>query len=308
MPRLFVYGDAALDIRLQTDEFPQLGGDVSVSSLDFLPGGSASNCAAVASRLGAAVSLIGVTGDDDRAQTLIDDLAEHGVDLTHMRHVVGAPGIILAVIGAHGERTFFSYRGVNASHPYGELPSALFGEGDILHISGYTFQTEHSRKTAHQLIERAKLQPNCYVSLDPSYLFARDWKDAMLLASLDYCFPNREEAYLMTTERDPERAAAHLRRAGVKTVIIKLGAEGCYVASDDVTTYLPAYTTAHVIDTIGAGDAFCGGFFSSRLAGHDACESARIGMAAAAYVIAVAGGHAGAPTLEQVQRLMQNQL
>jgi sugar/nucleoside kinase (ribokinase family) len=306
MPHLFVYGDAALDIRLQTDDFPQPGGDVSVSALDFLPGGSASNCAVVAAQLGTPTRLIGVTGDDARAQVLIDDLRQHGVDLTHLRCIQGAPGIILAVIGAHGERTFFSYRGVNATHSYGELPSVLFGIGDILHISGYTFQTEHSRATAYQLIERAKVQMNCRLSLDPSYLFARDWKDPALLASLDFCFPNREEAYLMTGERDPERAADSLRTAGVKTVVIKLGEQGCYVASQPINAYLPACTASQVVDTIGAGDAFCGGFLSAILAGQDEHYAARLGMATAAYVIAVAGGHAGAPTLNQALQLMNN--
>ena len=307
MSHLVVYGDAALDIRLQTDDFPQPGGDVSVSSLDFLPGGSASNCAVVAAQLGTSTRLIGVTGDDARAQTLIDDLTQHGVDLTHVRQVHGAPGIILAVIGTHGERTFLSYRGVNATHSYGELPSTLFESGDILHISGYTFQTEHSRATAYQLIERAKAQPDCRVSLDPSYQFARDWKDPAFLASLDFCFPNREEAYLMTGEREPERAAIRLRGAGVQTVVIKLGEQGCYVASPTISAYLPACIASHVVDTIGAGDAFCGGFLSAILTGQDEQYAARLGMAAAACVIAVAGGHAGAPTLEQALQMMATQ-
>ncbi|MBX3081542.1 MAG: carbohydrate kinase family protein [Anaerolineae bacterium] len=304
MPSLFVYGDAALDIRLQTDDFPQLGGDVEVSSLDFLPGGSASNCAVVAARLGATVNLIGITGTDARAQVLIDDLAQHGIDLTYLRQVNGAPGVILAVIGAHGERTFFSYRGVNATCTYGELPPTLFGHGDILHISGYTFQTAHSRATAYALIERARAQSDCHISLDPSYLSARDWKDPDLFATLDFCFPNREEAYLMTGERDPERAAEQLRAAGVKTVAIKLGDQGCYVTSAHGSAHLPAYTADQVVDTIGAGDAFCGGFLCAILAGEGEQDAARLGMAAAAYVIAVAGGHAGAPTREQALRLM----
>lgn len=303
MGRLIVYGDAALDIRAQTTEYPRAGSDAQVSALSFLPGGSAANCAAVAARLGTTTEFVGLLGDDQRAQFLLDDLSSFGVGLTHVHQRPGSPGVIIAIVGAEGQYTFFSYRGVTADQPYGDLPPNLFRAGDCLHLSGYCFQTPYSAATAQALMAEAD---HCGVpiSLDPSYLFARDTAEAAWLGQIVRIFPNREEAALLTGETEPERAAAAFHQRGIGTVAIKLGEVGCYVSSISAGSvpkgiYLPAYPTAKVVDTIGAGDAFCAGFLSAQLQGLPAPMAARLGMATAAHVVGAAGGHGGAPTLAE---------
>jgi sugar/nucleoside kinase (ribokinase family) len=303
MARLIVYGDAALDIRAQTTEFPTPGGDAQVSALSFLPGGSAANCAAVAARLGTTAEFVGLVGDDERAQFLLNDLRSYGVGLTHVRQRPGSPGVIIAIVGMDGQYTFLSYRGVTADQPYGDLPPTLLQAGDRLHLSGYCFQTTHSAATAHSLMVEA-IRCGVSISLDPSYLFARDTANAAWLGQIATIFPNREEATLLTGETAPERAAAAFHQRGIGTVAIKLGGAGCYVsvAQADAApsvAHLPAYPALQVVDTIGAGDAFCAGFLSAQLRGLTAQAAARLGMATAAHVVGAAGGHGGAPMIHE---------
>ena len=297
--KLVTFGDLNLDVCLDIPAFPQAGQDAVVDRLVLLPGGSAANCAVAAARLGVAVTFIGITGRDPLSRMLAEDLRASGVDTRHLRQSAHLPGIIIAVNEASGERTFFSYRGANALTEYGPLPPDLLAPGDVLHLSGYSLQSGHSRVTALALIEQAGAV-GARVSLDPSFHFAGDQTASALLPHLAFIFPNQDEARLLTGIPDPQEAAARLRKAGVQTVVITLGAMGCYVDCQDAQTLLPVYPVAHIADSVGAGDAFCGGFLAATIYGLNAVDAAHVGQAVAALVIGQAGGHQGAPTLESL--------
>ncbi len=298
MTRLYVYGDLNADICLHARTFPQPGQDSVVDDLAILPGGSAANCAATAARLGVSVELIGVTGQDALSEILVADLAASGVGLAHLQRVEAPPGVIVAIISDPGERTFFSYRGANAL-PVQTETMVRFQGGDILHLSGYSFQDANSRAAATRLMAQARAE-QARLSLDPSFQFARDPRALTLIGGVDFLFPNEVEARLLTGETDPARAAARLHERGAGTVVLKLGAAGCFLYTAKLQESILAYPVARVADTIGAGDAFCGGFLAGILWGLDEGLSARVGNVAAACVIEQQGGHQGAPRLDEV--------
>lgn len=304
---LFVYGDVNRDLCLTVREMPLSGGDAEVTEMAFTPGGSAANTACIAARLGIATEFIGLLGDDDQSEMLLHDLLAHGVGIKHLRRVAGFSGMIAAIIESSGERTFLSYRGVNARQPYSgsaeELPIDLLQRGDTLHLSGYSFQADHSREMALKLMARAR-QVGAHLSLDPSYLFSRDYADDALINGLDYLFPNGEEARLLTGCHQIEAAAEALAQRGVAIVAIKAGAQGCYLRTPTLQRWIPAYPVSKVLDTIGAGDAFCGGFVAAALRGYEPLFAAQIGLAAASQVIQHIGGHSSAPTWEQALEIV----
>lgn len=301
-PAIITYGDVLVDVSAQVKALPKTGQDAIVNDLRFLPGGSAANCAAVAARLGAVAKFIGLTGQDPFGTMLLQDLEQHGVDTRALRQVAGPTAMVITIIDNTGERTFLSFRGVAAVVPYGPLPTSIMQAGDCLHISGYTFQTTHSRHTAQSLMAAAR-KVGATISLDPSFHFARQAMDSYryVLDDLGFLFPNEEEAFLITQTQDPAQAAKHLRNLGVKTVLLKLGAAGCLIATEAGMLRVPAYSPARVLDTTGAGDAFAGGFLAATLKGCPVEEAACVGHAAAAMVIAEVGGHAGAPTVSQLR-------
>jgi ribokinase len=63
-----------------------------------------------------------------------------------------------------------------------------------------------------------------------------------------------------------------------------------------------------VIDTTGAGDAFCGGFLAARILGLNPLEAAVFGNLAASRVIRQFGGHKSAPTLDTMARVLKERL
>jgi sugar/nucleoside kinase (ribokinase family) len=79
------------------------------------------------------------------------------------------------------------------------------------------------------------------------------------------CFPNRDEAAVLTGEAEPVAMASRLtRHYGV--VVVKLGGVGCVLAVPGEAPVLIAAHPARATDTTGAGDAFCGAFMSRWLA------------------------------------------
>jgi len=297
-PHLVVFGDIALDLAAHVQSFPQPGRDSVVDTLRFAPGGSAANCAAIAGKLGADVEFIGVTGDDAQSQWLVSDLEAHGVKTGHIQRVQGAPAVIIALISTDGERTFASYRGVNAQAQPTPQIDGLFATGDILHLTGYSYQAEGSAFAADHLLSQAQAH-KVRIALDPSYRFARELATDALLAKLDFLLPNLQEAELLTGEADPLRAAAQLRDRGVQTVIVKLGAEGCLILDAGGVHHVPACPVSQVVDSIGAGDAFCGGFLAAVLGGAPIRLAAHLGHAVASSVVQAAGAREGALTFAQ---------
>ena len=83
---------------------------------------------------------------------------------------------------------------------------------------------------------------------------------AEALRYVDYLFPNDAEAMLLTGKDTVEAAARDLLEAGVGTVVVKCGAEGCYILTRQGAFRVPAEENVTCLDSTGAGDSFVGGF------------------------------------------------
>lgn len=310
-PRLLVFGDIGADILLRADRLPAPGSDAAVRDWEIAPGGSAANCAIVASRLGTPTDFIGFIGTDEFGKQLTAALRDGPSPSRAFEHLTvldGKTGITVSLVDSAGERTFLSCRGVNASGRAEDLPLELCRSGTHLHLSGYSFQDRSSRRTADTLLERAATE-SVPVSLDPSYLFARDY-DRLYRGTLEQTalvFPNREEAALITGFEDPEDAAKRLLDLGPETAVIKLGSQGCLIARRDSGEILriPAIVPPRVVDTTGAGDAFCAGFLTGLIAGVDIRSSAVVALAAASVVVASTGATTGAPAPEELDLVLR---
>jgi sugar/nucleoside kinase (ribokinase family) len=92
-----------------------------------------------------------------------------------------------------------------------------------------------------------------------------------------------------------QTAANRLLDMGARMVAIKLGADGCFVANLDCQAALPALPVA-VVDSTGAGDAFCGGFLAGHLQTDSLLVAAVCGTLSAAHVVRGFGAfHSGFP-------------
>ena len=92
---------------------------------------------------------------------------------------------------------------------------------------------------------------------------------------------------------DHEQAARDYVAAGARMAVVKLGHEGCVVATGTDVTFVPAQPVRRPVDTTGAGDAFCGAFAAAVAQGRSAVEAARVAVRAGAHMVQHAGAVAG---------------
>ncbi|MCE2529718.1 MAG: bifunctional hydroxymethylpyrimidine kinase/phosphomethylpyrimidine kinase [Acidimicrobiia bacterium] len=92
---------------------------------------------------------------------------------------------------------------------------------------------------------------------------------------------------------DHEQAARDYVAAGARMAVVKLGHEGCVVATGTDVTFVPAQPVRGPVDTTGAGDAFCGAFAAAVAQGRSAVEAARVAVRAGAHMVQHAGAVAG---------------
>ncbi len=126
------------------------------------------------------------------------------------------------------------------------------------------------------------------------------------LAYTDFIFPNREEGRQLTGQEEPAPIAAHLRALGVKTVIVKLGAAGCYVESAEGAFTSPGFPVCP-IDTTGAGDCFAAGFLAAICRGQSLQQAAHYANASGALATLGLGGADSAPTSAELEDFLQKQ-
>ena len=300
---LLVYGDASVDISMRITNLPSAGMDTAASDPLITAGGSAANCAATVARLGPEVELAAVVGDDLFSEMIINNLVSHGVGISAIETTSGPSAVVMALIDPRGQRTFVSARGPAADPLLSDSYLDILDRAAMVHISGYSFQARGSRSTALHLLREAHRR-GIPTSLDPSPLFATHYDPlSKWLGQIDFLFPNAAEATAITGAPSPQDAATALRRLGVGTVVVTMGADGCLLQNDDGTALFPAFPNLPVVDTTGAGDGFAGGFLAVILGGGSPRQACRVGNLVAARVIAERGGHRGAPSVHDLRRL-----
>lgn len=252
-------------------------------------GGSAGNVAAWLGDLGAPVRFLGRAGaagaDRHRAE-----LARCGVDARVAVDPDRTTATIVLTVDPAGERTMFVDRGANAAFSMADVPADAWDDVDWLHLTGYSFFDPDVRTVALALAEEAARRGVGW-SLDPSSVgFLRAAGAEAFLAwaaSARVLFPNLDEGRFLTGAGAAEDVARTLAGDG-QEVVLTLGREGSLLARDDTLVRRPA-EPATVVDTTGAGDAFCAGFLAARGAGQMDEECLAAGARTAARAVAKLG-------------------
>lgn len=234
----------------------------------FVPhfGGVVANVAYVAAQSGPRISLLGGVGDDPWGRWLGARLAAAGVDLDRFMLLAGRQTpVAFVTVDRDGEPAYLVYGADLASLVHlrdVDLEQAVEAAGAIF-ITSNTLVDEAERAVTMRARELA-LSLERPVIFDPNLRLHR-WNSASdAAASANACLPdalvvrcNANEAFVMTGEEDPERAALSLVKAGARLAVITLGARGA-ILRGELRADVPAVTPARVVSTVGAGDALMG--------------------------------------------------
>jgi len=263
-------------------------------------------------RLGVSCGFVGVVGDDPFGRCVLNRLTRDGVDVRHVRLVSHrTTGIAFVAYRSDGSRQFVFHLPQSAA--------ALLSPDDVrkeylegvraLHITGSALAISDSAREACYRAVRLCKQRGGMVSFDPNVrpeLLGVEAVQALcepVLASCDVLLPSGAEATMLSGDTDEETACQNLVASGIPIVVLKRGAQGCSVFTDQLRAEVPAYPVNEV-DPTGAGDAFAGGFVVALLRGMSVQEAARFASAVGAMAVTRQGPMEGLPTLSQLESFL----
>jgi ribokinase len=260
------------------------------------PGGSAANTAVGLARLSVKTGYIGKVAQGRDGEFLLDAFRQEGVDTNGI--IVsesGRCGTIIGFVDQEGQRALYLDPGVNNLINFKDLKRGYFAEAKFLHLSSFLAAGpfEAQKSVASMLSDVA-------VTLDPGMIYAsKGLKQLRPLVKRCFAmFPNEGELRLLTGE-NAEEGAKVLLDEGVKVVAVKLGKRGCYVTDGKEKHLIPAYEVK-VVDSTGAGDAFCAGFIYGLLKKRSLMECGLLGNFVASRAITQMGARNGLPRKEDL--------
>jgi ribokinase len=266
-------------------------------------GGSAANTVISLARLGCKVGFIGKVASDREGKTLLAEFRREGVDTEGVAVTKrGRSGTVMGFVDENGERALYIDPGVNDQVEFSEKSKTYASQTMFLHLT--SFVGEKSFQTQRRILET--IPKDVMVSFDPGALYARKRLAATgsIVERTFVLMPNAGELELLTGMADYTKGAEAMLRKGVKVVAVKLGSRGCYVTDGRRSHNVEAFKV-NVVDTTGAGDAFCAGFLYGLIKHKSLEECGRIGNFVASRCITRMGARLGLPTLED---LAKNQL
>jgi ribokinase len=264
-----VFGSTNLDQVGTVTRLPKPGETVAGGTFSMAPGGKGANQALAARRAGAEVRHVSAVGDDafaDMALALLDD---GGVDLSGLRRAEAATGIAMIFVDAEGENVIAILPGANGT------VSADDADRGLGHLTGgdtLLVQQEVPQSATRRALEIARERGVRSVLNTAPYL-----PDTPAMAELaDIVVANETEFALLTgrpIEDLDDAMAEWVARTG-RTVVVTLGPDGARARTPDGAIAVPAHRVKPV-DTVGAGDTFCGYLAAGLDAGLDLEQALR---------------------------------
>ena len=264
-------------------------------------GGSAANTTVGLARLGCKVGYIGKVACDREGDLLSQDFCKEGIDVNGLIHAgQGKTGTVLGFVDKKGARTLYIDSGVNDTITLDEVNTRYASRAQFLHLT--SFVGDQSFQTQKKLLDG--VPDSVKVSFDPGALYARRDYVALepILRRTYVLMPNALELGLLTGKLDYCKAADLMVGRGVKIVAVKLGADGCYV-TDGHEQHLIEPFQVDVVDTTGAGDAFCAGFLYGLINEESLEECGRLGNFVASRCVMRMGARAGLPFTKDLELL-----
>jgi len=255
---------------------PVLGGRVH-GRIELRVGGSAANAALAAARLGARAAVVGRVGADAAGRLVAEELAAAGVEPLLARDDDEHTGSVVVVGGI----SIVADPGASARLAPDDLPEEL-AAGAVL-VSGYSLLQQRPEPAARAALQRARTDWLAVDVASPRLVdaFGADrFFDATARASV--LLANAAEAQALTG-LEPEEAAAALA-ARYRVVCVKLGRGGALAVTERVVVRAEVEPLDRT-DTLGAGDAFAGGFLFALAGGAELAAALRAGCDSAALTL-----------------------
>lgn len=289
-----VVGSLNQDITVRVPHLPSpgetvLGGDAVVGG-----GGKGANQAVAAARLGAVTAMVGRVGDDGAGAFLRERLVAEGIEVQHLAiDPERATGTALITVDTDAENAIVVSPGANHAMTPADVEQAedviAMGRVVLLQLEVPLDVVAAAAAAARGLVV---LNPAPAARLSPE-----------VLSAVDVLVPNEGElGVLAGVERGVEEAARSL--AVGRDVVVTLGSTGALAVTRHGAEHLAPAPRVAAVDTVGAGDCFCGALGVGLAEGMDMEEAMRFATHAAAVAVTRFGAQDAMPTRAEVMALL----
>jgi 5-dehydro-2-deoxygluconokinase len=313
-------GDGPFDVvsigRVGVDIYPlEIGrGLEDVETFGKFLGGSATNFAVAASRLGHRAAIITRTGDDPFGRYIHKALKGFGVD---DRYVTTVPELLTPVtfceIFPPDDFPLWFYRLPTAPDLMiraEELDLDAVAQARVLWLTVTGLTQEPSRNAHFAALAARERKQHTILDLDfrPMFWSSREDASALVRRALPYvtvAIGNKEECEVATGETEPHRAARALLDAGVELAVVKQGPAGVLGMTAGETVVVPPLPV-DVVNGLGAGDSFGGAVCHGLLSGWPLERILRFGNAAGSIVAGRLECSSAMPTVAEIEQRLED--
>lgn len=295
---IVVFGSLNIDMVMPVGHFPKPGETV-LCTTDYLsrPGGKGSNQAVAAARAGAKVAMVGKVGDDSFGRRCVNNLKHQSIWASGIGISDRPTGCATIAVDMHGENFVITAPGANLDATSDQVPDEVFTSKNII-----LTQLEVTPQETFSVLARARacgattvLNPSPARNLPPE-----------ALKNIDYLIVNEIEALQLAHNlgivgSDPVYLAKNIAQMGNLACIITLEDKGA-VATRGTVVYIVPALPIEVVDSTGAGDAFCGIFAACLQAGHDWLKAMHYASVGAGLSCLGLGAQDGMPFMEDIEK------
>jgi len=288
-------------------------GDLAeVADARIATGGADSNVAIGLSRLGIDAVWVGRVGADPLGRRVVRDIRGQGVDARVIVDPDAPTGLMIKEKRTpHTTRVWFYRSGSAGSRlTVDDIDPHLVESAALIHVTGITASiSDSARETVHEVVRLAR-RSGVRVSFDVNHRRSL-WRTGdpapvyrEVAAAADLVFAGEDEAALLTGTRtsDPAELVAALAHLGPSTAVVKRGAAGS-IGYHDGAVLEHAAIAVPVVDSVGAGDAFVAGFLAGYTRAADMAACLDLATIAGAFACMGPGDWEGAPTLDDLTLL-----
>ena len=260
-----------------------------------MSGGSVANTVAGFANLGGATAYIGKVRDDQLGRIFNHDMKSLGVDIRLPKAADGAPTARSHVlITADGQRTMQTYLGACLELGLADINDETIGAPKAILLEGYVWDIAEGPALARKAIEIAHRNGTTVaLSLSDSFCVERhrDSFEEFVRDGVDIVIADEDEVSALVETSDFDDTLAALDDFDNLFAITR-SAKGSVIVHGDEKIVQPAagVSSEQIVDTTGAGDAYCAGFLFGWANDLPLSHCAQYGTYCATKVIQQLGG------------------
>lgn len=297
---IIVFGSNVVDLFFHVKDLPAEDQAVHIATHSEAPGGKGQNQAVAAAKAGAQVRFFGALGDGAHGRSLIENLQDCGINTSGIQIFKEHPTSVATIFvdDATGKHRVVVSQGANAYAVQSDIPDDLLNAETVLLL-----QAELKLEETATLMSRARAR-NCkavVLNLAPPKPLT-----AEMVANIDYLIMNEHEAQAlrkhlkMAEQPSYEELARTFNTLYGVTPIITLGENGV-VAFDGKDLHRVPALKIKAVDTLGAGDAFCGMLAACIDRNMPLSDALRYASVAGSLACTKQGAQSALPTMDEVK-------